>query len=518
MVRTRAILLSLCLCTLLASCGGNRHRGMEPAPRTSALEQAHGKADRQLALTAQALVEAQVATQAAQIEMDFARAAVATQVAGLETGMQLAALDVLWLSGESLLAEGYWPWFEEARIAGIMSGLRQGAKQARSALAAVVERAARQAQKAQGTAWYSAEVAKESVKIIQGLARTFQTDTLRAALADAAAVREKARKAVANAELVTRGAADVTDSAARLGTELDTLPFAGKAERHHARARTIAGRIAALATQTNPDEFPYSHAIPLYRHPSFWEDLTDLPTWDVPHLAVGSQWGVWAWKTPASERLIVYSHADHLHFGWWFTAPDDPAGIHFDTFTSGEYPFLAGNVEALTGTATYVGPAAGVYVERSAGSGSAETGVFTAAVTLTANFGASGTIGGAVSDFVTDIVVPRDDTVPSGAWTVELMRASLATETGDFKNTIGGAANGRAWEDGHWTGGFFGESHTTAAGNGFPAAVLGEFHAVRGTPQVEDGDAGFIGLSGVFGAHGPYPDEFFQRGQYDDKG
>ena len=86
MVRTRAILLSLCLCTLLASCGGNRHRGMQPAPRTATLEQAHGEADRQLALTAQALVEAQVATQAAQIEVDSARAAVATQVAGLETG------------------------------------------------------------------------------------------------------------------------------------------------------------------------------------------------------------------------------------------------------------------------------------------------------------------------------------------------------------------------------------------------------------------------------------------------
>lgn len=295
------------------------------------------------------------------------------------------------------------------------------------------------------------------------------------------------------------------------------MPFAGKAERHHARARTIAGRIAALATQTNPDEFPYGHAIPPYRHPNFWEDLTDLPTWDVSHLEVGSQWAVWAWKTPASERLIVYSHADHLHFGWWFTAPDDPAGIRFDTFTSGEYPFLSGDVEALIGTATYVGPAAGAYVERPAGSGNAETGVFTATVTLTANFGASGTIGGAVSDFVADIVVPRDvaDTASSGTWTVELMRASLATETGDFTNTIGGTANGRAWEDGRWAGGFFGQSHTM---DGFPTAVLGEFHAVRGTPQVEAGDTGFIGLSGVFGAHGPYPNEFFQRGQHDDKG
>lgn len=470
-----------------------------------------------MALAAQALAEAQAATQAARIEVDLARAEVATQVAALEAAIQWATLEVLWSSGESWFAEGYWPWSEEARSAGIVGSLRQGTRHARAALAAVVEKAARQAQQAQDAAWHSADVAKESVKIIQGLAGTHQTDTLRAALADAAAAQEKARKAAANAELVTRGAAGVADAAARLGSELDASPFAGKAERHHARARTMAGRIAALATQTNADAFPYGHVIPPYGHPISQEGFTDLPTWDVPHLQVGSQWGGWVWKTPASERLIVYSHSDHLHFGWWFTAPDDPAGIRFDTFTSGDYPFLAGNVEALTGSATYVGPAAGVYVERPAGSGSAETGVFTATVTLTADFGASGTIGGAVSDFVSDIVVPRDaaDTVSFGAWTVELMRASLATETGDFTNTIGGAANGGAWEDGHWSGGFFGQSHTL---DGFPAAVLGEFHAVRGRPQVEAGDTGFIGLSGAFGAHGPYPNEFFRRGQHDGEG
>ena len=35
----------------------------------------------------------------------------------------------------------------------------------------------------------------------------------------------------------------------------------------------------------------------------------------------------------------------------------------------------------------------------------------------------------------------------------------------------------------------------------YPAAVLGEFHVATGTPQVEQHDTGFIGISGAFGAH-----------------
>ena len=76
------------------------------------------------------------------------------------------------------------------------------------------------------------------------------------------------------------------------------------------------------------------------------------------------------------------------------------------------------------------------------------------------------------------------------------MPASLATEADAFKGAIGGAAANRAWDDGNWTGGFFDQTL-----DGSPVAVLGEFHAVAGTPQVEDEDTGFIGLSGAFGAH-----------------
>ena len=76
------------------------------------------------------------------------------------------------------------------------------------------------------------------------------------------------------------------------------------------------------------------------------------------------------------------------------------------------------------------------------------------------------------------------------------MSASLRPHTSAVEGSAGGAAEGRAWDAGSWTGGFFGQ--TT---NGYPAAVLGEFHVATGAPQVEQHDTGFIGISGAFGAH-----------------
>ena len=118
--------------------------------------------------------------------------------------------------------------------------------------------------------------------------------------------------------------------------------------------------------------------------------LRILHTRGLPDL--GSGWATRLLTTHSSRsferlRLVVYSHPDHLHFGWWFTAPHDPEDIRFDTFISGDNPLPSGHVKALTGTATYEGPAAGIYVKRSSGTGSAEKGVFAASVTLTADFG-----------------------------------------------------------------------------------------------------------------------------------
>ena len=480
MARIGGILTSLCLSTLLASCGSSRS-GMDPAVRAAAIEQAHQEADAQLTLVAQALVEAQTeeeAAQACRVAVDAATAQVHASIAVIHA---IGVTEVSTMAQALSFAEAYWPWPEEEWFATRLDIPREEAKEDLAALAGAVKKAVSQAQRAEDTARYSAEVAMESVETIQALAETFQTEELRVALEHATVAVEKAREVVTNAELMTFGVAEAAEYATRLPAELESLLYTEKAGRHYARVRTIAERIAALATETTPDEFPYAHAI------SSLEGFAELLTWGLPDF--GGGWSIRVLKTPSSERLIVYSHPDHLHFGWWFTAPNHPADIRFDTFISGDNPLPSGHVEALAGTATYTGPASGLYVERPPGTGYAGKGVFAATVTLTADFGAAGTIGGVVRDFT-------EGGSPLGAWTVDLMPASLATQADAFKSAIGGAAANRAWEDGNWTGGFFGYTM-----DGLPAAVLGEFHAVTGTPRVEDEDTGFIGLSGAFGTH-----------------
>lgn len=197
------------------------------------------------------------------------------------------------------------------------------------------------------------------------------------------------------------------------------------------------------------------------------------------------------------QRLVVYSHPDALKFGWWRTTPGNPEDARFDTFISGDDRVRRSTIVHGGVRATYEGPAAGLYVTRPSGAGKAREGTFTATVSLTADFETARTISGSVTNF-------REEGAPLGAWTVDLMSPTFGYEPYRFKGPVGGGADGRTWDNGHWMGGFFQWTVVRdASGNivRYPAAVLGEFHAATGTPQVGDGDAGFIGLAGAFGAH-----------------
>ena len=109
MARIGAILISLCLSTLLASCGSSRS-GIDPAARAAAIEQAHQEADAQLALAAQALVEAQAEAETAQA------CRVALDVATMR--FDYIAVIIALANVQASFAEGYWPWPEEAWLAG----------------------------------------------------------------------------------------------------------------------------------------------------------------------------------------------------------------------------------------------------------------------------------------------------------------------------------------------------------------------------------------------------------------
>ena len=96
--------------------------------------------------------------------------------------------------------------------------------------------------------------------------------------------------------------------------------------------------------------------------------------------------------------------ADYLPFGGWLYVPDDVTdadGYDFGVFASGGDPFEVSNLAGVTGTATYEGDALGRYYVNGL-SENPDNGIFTADVSLTADFGdnsATGFITGEVDNF-----------------------------------------------------------------------------------------------------------------------
>ena len=204
---------------------------------------------------------------------------------------------------------------------------------------------------------------------------------------------------------------------------------------------------------------------------------------------VGATWTF----TPDDDVTVDVPDPDYLHFGYWMrtTAGDDGNAYDFDTFSNGKLAFGVGDVntavEALEGTASYAGPASGLYVRKaldsSGGVTSARHGNFTADTNLTASFGGNDvalsnqfSIEGTIKNFM-------DGTTALSGWSVELEQASFAGEgAGTRANTFDdGATTG----GGAWSGAFFGavtendgdtpdvdESET-----GYPSGVAGEFDA-----------------------------------------
>ena len=142
--------------------------------------------------------------------------------------------------------------------------------------------------------------------------------------------------------------------------------------------------------------------------------------------------GVGTWQfTPDDDVMVMLTDQDWVSFGVWLTAPDNEIAansIHrIGVFEQGkdEYDFAgtsqrSAGGESLTGTATYAGSAAGIYVDNGA------SGLFTATASLTAAFGTGsegGSLSGSIHSFQnTDGTYLGDDPDdPSGNsdWTVD---------------------------------------------------------------------------------------------------
>ena len=165
------------------------------------------------------------------------------------------------------------------------------------------------------------------------------------------------------------------------------------------------------------------------------------------------------------------------------------------SFATGATTDATNNVDELEGTASYAGPAGGMYVRKSLTSDgdvdAATHGNFTAHANLTAKFGGDAvaaddqfSISGMVKNFM-------DGTTSLDGWSVDLKRANFvdrveatgATDpsTPNHRGTFSGATTG----DGTWSGQFFGPTTTddnaTAdvdeGADAYPSGVAGEFNA-----------------------------------------
>ena len=238
-----------------------------------------------------------------------------------------------------------------------------------------------------------------------------------------------------------------------------------------------------------------------------------------------------------TDTVALYSKASsgqsYLSFGWWERVPNSDAvgvgtfgndpthhSIHKTkrnsvslniAWTRGGNAFVAGRhhywpgsftqFDALTGSATYTGAAAGLWSKRDAGERNGASGAFTADATLTADFDHKWVrLSGSIANF-------KDASGTSlGNWTALLANDIGGLTGGDFNgggfaingNTVG-AADGLNWVGG-WVAQFFRRAATDSHA-AHPTAVGGVFQAHHGTSTMATAnDRGFVGAVGAFGA------------------
>ena len=180
------------------------------------------------------------------------------------------------------------------------------------------------------------------------------------------------------------------------------------------------------------------------------------------------------------------SDTDWLAGGIWLYVPDNvsgPSDIEFGAFMDGNQPFTSGNIDGLTGSATYNGAATGLYTD--GGASEEAVGYFEADVALTAEFGEAttpGSISGTVSEILLD-----DDEEPLDDLEIMLETATITDDAdGGFFTGDVTAPDAPADFRGRWGGQFFGNGST------HPTTVGGTFGGTSITA-----DTSFVGAFGA---------------------
>ena len=223
---------------------------------------------------------------------------------------------------------------------------------------------------------------------------------------------------------------------------------------------------------------------------------------------------------PGGNGMIDVVDSAYLNMGWWLNEPES-GSYQFDAYAEavgvghGARDNTAPATGALlTGSATYMGAAAGKYVL--AGTEYYEGGPFTATASLTANFDADSTpdsqlenpdagndalgiiLSGTISDFMTAdgmkdgwmVTLKFDGQTDNDPDEVDMTADDLNMVTGVGATTSWTRGNNLLTGSGSWSATFHGSEEDTT----HPLAVVGTFDAA-----IADGEVGQI--VGAFGAN-----------------
>ena len=207
---------------------------------------------------------------------------------------------------------------------------------------------------------------------------------------------------------------------------------------------------------------------------------------------------------------VSISDSNYLYFGWWLQKDKDDEPDYASAFTGVQGSIagdgttaLATNPNALAGSATYSGGAAGKFAISDPLSGG-NAGHFTADATLSATFGVGATAGlsGTLDNFMAnDEVVPWSVTLFRSAWdgttagaTTPVDNASTATVDESVTQTVWSIDGNSAAASGTWGAQMYDEkpeNPPTGDGSNVPTSVTGTFQSHFGSTHT---------MVGAFGA------------------
>ncbi|MDE3260492.1 MAG: hypothetical protein OYL41_00785 [Acidobacteriota bacterium] len=186
--------------------------------------------------------------------------------------------------------------------------------------------------------------------------------------------------------------------------------------------------------------------------------------------------GTWAFKPSNPEaRVMEAADTSYASYGWWLHKSANGRTFTASAFVDdkGTADLASGAIiDALSGSATYVGGAAGKYSLFSLTGGTNDAGHFTARATLEADF-TNNTAATAITGTIDNFIGADGE---SRNWTVELMGSRIAND-----GTFADADDGTQWTidgqparaGGEWSG-----SLREVGTDGVPAVATGTFHSV----------------------------------------